>query len=268
MIKALELSDDQFRELHTYAQEQNITFLSTPFDHQSVDFLDSLNLPAFKIPSGEITNIPLLEHIGQKQKPVILSTGMSTLGEVEEAITALQQSGTHDITLLHCTTAYPAPIESVNLAAMKTLACAFHLPVGYSDHTEGITIPIAAAALGARVIEKHFTLDRSLPGPDHKTSLEPDELAAMVKAIRDVERAIGDGVKKVSEAERETVNIARTSLVPKKEILANTIITNEMVCVKRPGIGVHPKYYPNIIGKKIRITVKKDQPILWSDLIN
>jgi len=268
MIKALELTDDQFRELYTYAQEQKITFLSTPFDHQSVDFLDSLNLSAFKIPSGEITNIPLIEHIGQKKKPVILSTGMSTLGEVEEAITALQQSGTHDITLLHCTTAYPAPIESVNLAAMKTLECAFHLPVGYSDHTEGITIPIAAAALGARVIEKHFTLDRSLPGPDHKASLEPDELAAMVKAIRDVEMAMGDGVKRLNEAERENVTIARKSLVAKKEILAKETITNEMICVKRPGTGIPPKYYHHIIGKKIQNAIEKDQPILWSYLRN
>ena len=268
MIKALELTDDQFRELNAYAQEQNITFLSTPFDHQSADFLDSLNLPAFKIPSGEITNIPLIEHIGLKKKPVILSTGMSTLGEVEEAITSLQKSGTHDITLLHCTTAYPAPIKSVNLAAMKTLECAFHLPVGYSDHTEGITIPIAAAALGARVIEKHFTLDRSLPGPDHKASLEPDELAAMVKAIRDVEMAMGDGVKRLNEAERENVTIARKSLVAKKEILAKETITNEMICVKRPGTGIPPKYYHHIIGKKIQNAIEKDQPILWSYLRN
>jgi len=266
MIKALELTDDQFRELNAYAQKQNITFLSTPFDHQSVDFLDSLNLPAFKIPSGEITNIPLIEHIRQKEKPVILSTGMSTLGEVEEAITTLQQSGTHDITILHCTTAYPAPVESVNLAAMKTLECAFHLPVGYSDHTEGITIPIAAAALGARVIEKHFTLDRSLPGPDHRASLEPDELAAMVKAIRDVEIAMGDGIKIPNDAEKENIVIARKSLVAKRNINAGEILKENMISLKRPGTGIQPKYLKAICGKIVKASISKDEILNWNDL--
>jgi len=266
MIKALELTDDQFRKLNAYAQEQNITFLSTPFDHQSVDFLDSLNLPAFKIPSGEITNIPLLEHIGQKRKPVILSTGMSTLGEVEEAITALQQSGTHDITLLHCTTAYPAPIDSVNLAAMETLRCAFHLPVGYSDHTEGITVPIAATALGATVIEKHFTLDKNMPGPDHKASLEPDELAAMVKGIRDVEMAMGDGVKVLNDAEKENIKIARKSLVAKRDIKAGESLNKDAIAIKRPGTGISPKYFQDILGKHTRSNIGRDQILNWSDL--
>lgn len=266
MLKALELSEDAFHELTKYAEERGITFLSTPFDHQSADFLDKIGIPLFKIPSGEITNIPLLKHIGQKKKPVILSTGMSTLGEVEEAISVLKGSGTTDITLLHCTTSYPAPIDSVNLTAMETLRCAFKLPVGYSDHTEGITIPIAAAALGACVIEKHFTLDKNMPGPDHKASLEPDELKAMVKAIRDVEIAMGDGVKVPTDAERENIKVARKSIVAKRDIKSGESLNKDTIAVKRPGTGISPKYFQDIIGKHTRSNIGRDQILNWSDL--
>jgi len=266
MLKALELSEDAFHELTKYAEERGITFLSTPFDHQSADFLDKIGIPLFKIPSGEITNIPLLEHIGQKKKPVILSTGMSTLGEVEEAITALKTSGTTDITLLHCTTSYPAPIDGVNLTAMETLRCAFKLPVGYSDHTEGITIPIAAAALGATVIEKHFTLDKNMSGPDHKASLEPDELKSMVKAIRDVEIAMGDGIKVPTDAEKENIKIARKSLVAKRDIKAGESLNEDAIAIKRPGTGISPKYFQDILGKHTQSNIGRDQILNWSGL--
>ena len=201
MIKKLELPDDAFRELSDYANDKGIIFLSTPFDEESVDLLDDIGVPAFKIPSGEITNFPLLKKIAEKHRPIILSTGMATLGEVEEAFLYLKEMGSKDVILLHCTTSYPAPFDSVNLRAMDTLQCAFKVPVGYSDHTEGLTIPIAAVAMGARVIEKHFTIDRTLQGPDHQASIEPHELMAMVKGIRDVERALGDGMKKPTPEE-------------------------------------------------------------------
>ncbi|UUX92259.1 N-acetylneuraminate synthase [Methanoplanus endosymbiosus] len=263
MIKALELSDEDFTELKKYADEKEITFLSTPFDHQSADFLEKLGVPLFKIPSGEITNIPLLEHIGKKQKPVILSTGMSTLGEVEEAIESLKSSGTTDITLLHCTTSYPAPIESVNLSAMETMRCAFKLPVGYSDHTEGITIPIAAVALGAVVIEKHFTIDKNLPGPDHKASLEPDELKAIVEAVRDVELAMGNGIKAANDAERNNIQVARKSLVARRNINEGSVLMKDDVTAKRPGTGIPPKYFNLIIGKKMNKSLRRDEQINW-----
>ncbi len=266
MIKALELSNEDFIKLKEYADDTCIMFLSTPFDHVSADFLEGLGMPLFKIPSGEITNIPLLEHIARKQKPIILSTGMSTLGEVEEAVNTLEGNGAADITLLHCTTSYPAPVESVNLYAMETMRNAFKLPVGYSDHTEGITIPIAAAALGATVIEKHFTLDKKMPGPDHRSSLEPDELKAMVTAIRDVESAMGDGIKRPSDAEKENINIARKSIVAKNDMEKDIIIDEEMLSFKRPGDGLPPKYMLKIIGRKTKKPIKKDQQIFFWDI--
>jgi len=263
LIKSLELEENDFIELKRYSVDKGITFLSTPFDQQSADLLDEINVPLFKIPSGEITNIPLLEHIGKKHKPVILSTGMSTLGDIEDAISALNSSGTENITLLHCTSSYPAPFSSVNLSAMATLRYAFRLPIGYSDHTEGITIPIAAAALGAAVIEKHFTLDKKQPGPDHKTSLEPDELKAMVEAIRNVEISMGNGIKKPDDTEKENVLVVRKSLVAKRDIMKNSVLSEDDVTVKRPGSGIPPKYYPEIIGKKTKAEIKKDELIKW-----
>jgi N-acetylneuraminate synthase len=266
MIKSLELSYEDFTELKKYADNKGITFLSTPFDNGSADFLDDLDIPLFKISSGDITNIPLLEHIGKKQKPVILSTGMSTLGEVEEAVEALKSSGTENITLLHCTTSYPAPMESINLSAMETLSCAFKLPVGYSDHTEGITIPIAAVSLGAVVIEKHFTVDKKLPGPDHKASLDPDELNSMVKAIRDVECAMGNGIKAPTEVEKENIKLARKSLVARINIQSGEIIKRGYLSIKRPGGGIDPKHIDELMGKIAKKNIEKEQIIEWSDL--
>jgi N-acetylneuraminate synthase len=261
MIKSLELSYEDFTELKKYADNKGITFLSTPFDNGSADFLDELDIPLFKI-----TNIPLLEHIGKKQKPVILSTGMSTLGEVEEAVEALKHTGTESITLLHCTTSYPAPLESINLSAMETLSCAFKLPVGYSDHTEGITIPIAAVSLGAVIIEKHFTIDKNLPGPDHKASLDPDELNSMIKAVRDVECAMGSGIKLPTEVEKENIKLARKSLVAKINIKSGSILKKEDISIKRPGGGIDPKHIDELMGKIAKKNIEKEQIIEWSDL--
>lgn len=263
MIKQLELTYQEFNELYDYAGSKGIIFLSTPFDEESIGFLDELGVPAFKIPSGEITNILLLKKIAETKKPIILSTGMATLGEVEEAVTHLRQHGARDIILLHCTTSYPASIHSVNLRAMETLRCAFKVSVGYSDHTEGITIPIAAAAMGAKVIEKHFTLDQSLPGPDHRASLEPVELKAMVLAIRDVERAFGDGVKCPCAEEMAIKKVARKSLVASADIQVGDILKKSDLTIKRPGNGIEPKYLDVLIGKRVRKAIFKDQVITW-----
>jgi N,N'-diacetyllegionaminate synthase len=267
MIKKLELSEADFRDLSEYAEGAGIIFLSTPFDEESLDLLDQIGVPAFKIPSGEITNFPLLKKIAQKSKPIILSTGMATLGEVEEALNYLKKHGAEEITLLHCTTSYPAPVKSVNLCAMETLRCAFQVPVGYSDHTEGITIPIAAAAMGACVIEKHFTLDRTLPGPDHRASLEPPELAAMVKAVRDVELARGNGIKGPTEEEEAIKRIARRSIVAKKEIQTGETLTWDLLDIKRPGFGLEPKYLNVIIGRVAKKSIAKDEMITLESVL-
>ena len=261
MIKKLELTEEDFRELADYAKEKDIMFLSSPFDKESVDLLHELDVPAFKVGSGEITNLPLLRYIAKKEKPIILSTGMSTLGEIEEALDVIRSEGVEDIILLHCVSNYPARIEDVNLRAMGTLKQAFKLPVGFSDHTLGITAPIAAVALGACVIEKHFTLDRNLPGPDHKASLEPEELKEMAKAIREVEKALGNGIKKPTKEEEEIKKVARRSIVAKVDISKGAIITEDMLDVKRPGTGIEPKYLKFIIGRKTKEDIKKDEII-------
>jgi len=261
MIKKLELAEEDFRELADYAEKKDIMFLSSPFDKESVDLLHELDVPAFKVGSGEITNLPLLRYIAKKGKPIILSTGMSTLGEIEEALDVIRSEGVEDIILLHCVSNYPARIEDVNLRAMGTLKQAFKLPVGFSDHTLGITAPIAAVALGACVIEKHFTLDRNLPGPDHKASLEPDELKEMVKDIREVEKALGNGIKKPTKEEEEVKKVARKSIVAKVDISKGAIITEDMLDVKRPGTGIEPKYLKFIIGRKTKEDIKKDDVI-------
>lgn len=266
MIKMLELSEGNFEELSAYAREKGIMFLSSPFDKGSVDFLDQLGVPAFKVGSGEITNFPLLRHIATKGKPVILSTGMSTLGEVEEALEVIQKEGLEDIVLLHCVSSYPARIEDMNLKAMETLRQAFQRPVGLSDHTLGITIPVAAAALGACVIEKHLTLDKNLPGPDHKTSLEPGELKQMVNAIRDVERARGNGIKRVTKEEEENKKAARRSIVAKVDIPEGAIITEEMLDIKRPGIGIEPRNLEGIIGMVAKVTIARDEVLAMRKL--
>lgn len=263
MIKHLELSDQELQELFFYSQSIGIIFLSTPFDEGSVDLLDELGVPAFKIPSGEITNIPLLKKIAEKKKPIILSTGMATLGEVEESVVSLHQYGAKEIILLHCTTSYPAPINSVNLLAMETLHNAFKVPVGYSDHTQGITIPVAAVALGACVLEKHFTIDRNLPGPDHQSSLEPDELKAMVQAIRDVECAFGNGVKFPSKEEEIIKKVVRKSIVAISDINAGDFILPNHIAIKRPGTGIEPKNFKFLVGKRAKNVILKDQVIMW-----
>jgi N-acetylneuraminate synthase/N,N'-diacetyllegionaminate synthase len=263
MIKRLELSYAQFRELYAYCRHKGIIFLSSPFDPESIDFLAELGVPYFKIPSGEITNYPFLRRIAGKKRPVILSTGMATLGEVEGAIQVLREAGATDITLLHCTTNYPALPEEVNLRAMLTMKQAFALPVGYSDHTMGIAVPIAAAALGAEVIEKHLTLDRNLPGPDHRASLEPGEFKEMVMAIRQVEKSLGDGIKGPAPGELAIMPAARRSLVAARDIAAGEIITESCLTAKRPGMGIPPNLWDVVVGRQARRDIAAGSIISW-----
>lgn len=250
MIKKLELDREAHVALIAYCQTKGIEFLSTPFDHDSIELLNELGMSTFKVPSGEITNLPYLRHIGSLGKPVILSTGMANLGDIEAAIEVLTQAGTPrgNISILHANTEYPTPMQDVNLRAMQTLGRAFDLPFGYSDHTQGIEVPIAAVALGANVIEKHFTLDRNLPGPDHKASLEPDELMTMVSAIRHIELALGSPVKQPSPSELKNKAIARKSLVAKTAIRQGEVLTEQNVTAKRPGNGISPMRWDDIIG--------------------
>lgn len=252
MLKKLELSEEMHFELIDYCKIREIGFLSTGFDIQSVDFLNGLNQKMFKIPSGEITNLPYLRHIGKIGKPVLLSTGMSNLKEVEVALDVLERSGTprNKITVLQCTSSYPAPKNEANLTAMNTFNKELNVAVGFSDHTLGIDISLAAVALGATVIEKHFTIDKSLPGPDHKASLEPNELKEMIVAIRNIQVSLGDGVKKVMPSEIPNIDVARKSLVAKEKINNGDIYTSENITTKRPGTGVSPMFWDQFIGKK------------------
>jgi len=267
MIKKLELSAKDFEELYSYAQKKGIIFLSTAFDKGSADLLQKLGVPAFKIPSGEINNFPFLKYIAGKGRPVILSTGMSTLKEVEKAVSVILQEGIKEIILLHCVSCYPARIEDTNLRAMETLKQAFNLPVGLSDHSLGIIVPVAAVALGACVIEKHFTLDKNLPGPDHKASLEPDELKEMVNGIRDIEKALGNGIKQPVAAEEEVKQVARRSIVAVADIPKGTVITAEMLGVRRPGTGIEPARLNEIIGKKAKKNIKSGDLIAFADVM-
>lgn len=245
MLKKLELSYDDFAELKKYCEEKNIMFLSTPFDLESCDFLNDLDMKIFKIPSGEITNLPYLRKINSFGKKVILSTGMANSNEIQDALNVLKDC---EVSLLHCTTEYPCPYDNVNMNAMLTLKENFGLEVGYSDHTQGIEIPIMAVAMGAKIIEKHFTLDKNMEGPDHKASLEPDELKAMVMAIRNVEKAFGNGVKEPQEAEKKNIDIARKSIVAKTNIKKGETFTEENLTTKRPGNGISPMRWDEIIG--------------------
>ena len=248
MLKKLELSYDEFIKLKEYCDQVGICFLSTPFDFESIDFLNSIDMPFWKIPSGEITNYPYLVTIAKTGKPVVMSTGMCEMAEIEAAIKVLRENGTKDIKLLHCNTEYPTPFEDVNLKAMKAMRDAFGLEVGYSDHTKGIEVPVAAVALGATVIEKHFTLDRNMEGPDHKASLEPDELASMVSSIRNIEKALGTGDKTPSPSERKNIAVARKSIVAKVPIKVGELLTEENITVKRPGSGVSPMRWQEVLG--------------------
>ena len=248
MLSELALSNDEFVELAGYCKEVGIKFLSTPFDLPSIEFLDDLGCDVWKVPSGEITNYPYLREIARTKKDVILSTGMSTLEEVAAAKKVLEDFGAGNITLLHCTTQYPTPMEAVNLNAMKTLAMEFQIPIGYSDHTKGIDIAIAAVAMGAIVIEKHFTLDKNLPGPDHKASLEPAELKRLVDSIRNIEMAFGDGNKAPAKAEIDNIKVARKSIVASCSIKKGEMFSENNLTTKRPGSGVNPMLWDMVIG--------------------
>ena len=251
MLRRLELTEAMHKELMAHCKTCNIGFFSTGFDIKSIDLLLNLGLDHFKVPSGELTNLPYLRHIGQLGKAVILSTGMATLADIEAAIEVLEQAGTARdlITVLHCTTEYPTPMPEVNLRAMQSIHAAFGVAVGYSDHTKGIEVAIAAVAMGATVIEKHFTLDRTLPGPDHQASLEPAELKAMVSAIRNIEIALGDGIKRLTPSEARNKSIARKSLVASQAIKAGEAFSALNVTSKRPGTGISPMRWDEVIGR-------------------
>lgn len=261
MLSKLELTFNEFVELKEYCNSKKIEFLSTAFDFESIDFLKSLNMKKWKIPSGDITNLTYLIKIAKLNKPIILSTGMSTMDDIRKAIHVLRDNGSGEITVLHCTTEYPTPFEDVNLKAMETIYKEFDVSVGYSDHTRGIEIPIAAVAMGATVIEKHFTLDRNMEGPDHKASLEPAELKAMVSAIRNVEIAIGTGEKKPAESEKKNMVIARKSIIAKQKINKGEVFTEENLTIKRPGNGISPMRWFEVIGKKAVRNFEEDELI-------
>jgi N-acetylneuraminate synthase len=290
MVKKLELDEKSHYELVDYAQKKGIKFLSTAFDVESVDLLIKLGIDVLKIPSGEVTNALLMHKIASKGLPIIISTGMCTLGDIEQALGVVafgylkmehpaienfrtayfskegQKILKEKVTLLHCTTEYPAPLDEVNLNAMLTLKNAFDLPVGYSDHTNGINVSIGAAALGAVLIEKHFTLDKDMPGPDHQASLEPDELKAMVIGIREVEKALGTSQKLVSASERKNLDIARKSLTANNDIQQGDIFTEDNIIIMRPGSGISPMHYWELIGKKATKSYQKDDMIGFSEI--
>ena len=261
MIKQLELSFDQFRKIKKYCDEKGILFLSTPFDLDSIDFLIELDIPFWKIPSGEITNLPYLIKIAKTGKDIILSTGMSTISEISDAISVLQANGCGKITLLHCNTEYPTPYCDVNLRAMNSLQEKFGVEVGYSDHTIGIDVPVAAVAMGATVIEKHFTLDKNMDGPDHKASLEPRELTDMVQAIRRIETALGSSEKRPSPSESKNIDIARKSIVASRPIKKGEAFSEENITIKRPGNGVSPMKWYDVLGTEAKRNFEEDELI-------
>lgn len=260
MLRKLLLSYEDFLTLADYCKEVGIQFLSTPFDIESIHFLNPMQ-DIWKVPSGEITNYPYLVEIAKTGKKVIISTGMAEMDEIEAAVRVLRENGTKDLTILHCTTEYPAPLDDVNLRVMQTLKEKFGCPVGYSDHTKGIAVSLAASALGAEVIEKHFTLDRNMEGPDHKASLEPDELKALVDGVRDIERALGTGKKKPSEIELKNRLVARKSIVARMDIKAGDMFTEENLTTKRPGSGLSPMLWNSVIGQKAKRDFTEDELI-------
>lgn len=261
MLKKLELTEDVHKELIDHCKQCGIQFMTTPFDEESLRFVMDLGIEPLKISSGEVTNYPFLKKVGATGKPVILSTGMSTLQEVQEAVRVLQQNGSGKVTVLHCNTEYPTPVEDVNLKAMQTLKETLGTDIGYSDHTLGIEVPIAAAALGAVVIEKHFTLDKNMEGPDHRASLEPEELKAMVQAIRNIEKALGNGEKVPSASEKKNIAIARKSIVAARDIAAGEIFTEENLTTKRPGSGISPMEWEKVLGQQAVRDFKEDELI-------
>jgi N-acetylneuraminate synthase len=265
LISNLELPFDAFREIKRYCDKKKIIFLSTPHSFDAIDFLDEL-VPMFKFGSGDLTNIPSLTYAAKRMKPMILGTGMSTLSEVKDAVDAIRKTGNNHIVVLHCTSNYPCPINEVNMNAMKTMQEKIDCLIGYSDHTLSCTVPIIARSLGAVIIEKHFTTDRTLQGPDHKASLEPNELKKMVTDIRNVELALGSFDKKPTESELSVITIGRKSIIAKTNIRRGSIIKENMIGIKRPGDGIEPKYYQTLIGRKIKKNILKDEILKW-DLI-
>ncbi len=263
MIKKVQHPREWIPLLFEFAKGYDIDFLSSPFDNDAVDLLDNTGVGLFKVASPEIVDLRLLKYIAGKGKPVILSTGMASLGEIEEAVDAVKSAGNNNVALLHCNTCYPSPVHIVNLKAMETLCNAFKMPTGFSDHTLGWHIPVAAVALGACIIEKHFTLSRDQEGPDHGFSIEPEELKYMVKNIRDVEKAMGNGTKKVSQEEMENYEKGRRSLIASADIPKGTIITESMVTTKRPGYGIKPKYFDMIIGRITKVDISEDDILMW-----
>ncbi len=261
MLSKLSLSFEEFRQLKVYCDEIGIGFLSTPFDMESIAFLEELDMPFWKVPSGEVTNTPYLIRLAKTHKPIVMSTGMCDMDEIEFAVKILNTYGSGEITLLHCNTEYPTPFEDVNLRAMLTLKDKFSVKAGYSDHTKGIEIPIAAVALGAEVIEKHFTLDKTMQGPDHKASLEPDELCCMVEAIRNIESALGTGEKKPSSSEKKNTAVARKSIVASREIKKGEIFSEDNLTTKRPGDGISPMKWFYVIGRKAERDYSADEKI-------
>lgn len=262
MLKRLELSFDEFKRLKEYCDKIEIEFLSSAFDLQSVDFLHEIGMERWKIPSGEITNRPYLEKIAKMRQPVILSTGMSTIEEISEALTIFEEFKSNQITLLHCTTEYPTPLDEVNLKAMELLFEEFNYPIGYSDHTMGILVPIGAVALGATVIEKHFTLDKTMEGPDHKASLEPHELKEMVNQIRNIEKALGIKIKEPSYSELKNKLVARKSIVASTNINVGDVFSIQNITVKRPGTGISPMRWYDVLGQKAKRSYRKDELII------
>lgn len=263
MAKKLELTQNEFQLLKQYCQKKDILFLSTPDEELSLRFLCGLGMPLVKIGSGEITNIPLLRATARTKKPIILSTGVSNLKEVETAIQAFKKEKNHDIYLLHCVTEYPAPANQMNLRAMQTMEKKFHVPVGLSDHTLGTEISIAAVAMGARIIEKHFTLSKKMAGPDHQASLSPEELKELVKAIRNVEQALGDGVKKPAACEIKNRDIIRKSLVVRRNLKMGTILSGKDIAIKKPGHGIQPAELNKVLGRTIKKDLQEDEVITW-----
>ena len=261
MLKKLELSYDKFLALKKYCDKVGVCFLSTPFDLDSIEFLDSMDMPFWKVPSGEVTNYPYLVALAKTGKPIVMSTGMCDMDEIQAAIQVLRENGTKEIKLLHCNTEYPTPFVDVNLRAMQSMRDTFGVEVGYSDHTKGIEVPIAAVALGAVLIEKHFTLSRNMEGPDHKASLEPAELANMVTSIRNIEEALGSGDKTPSPSEKKNIYVARKSIVAAKNIKKGDILTENNITVKRPGTGISPMKWNNVIGTKAVRDFEEDELI-------
>lgn len=267
MIKKVQHPREWIPLLSEYAKCSNIDFLSSPFDIDAVDLLDAADVNLFKVASLEIVDLKFLKYIAGKGRPVVLSTGMASLGEIEEAVSAIRSEGNGNIALLHCNTCYPSPAHIVNLRVIETLRRAFDLPTGFSDHTLGWHIPLAAVAMGSCIIEKHFTLSREQEGPDHCFSVEPDELRLMVHGIREVEKAMGDGIKRVSQEELENYEKGRRSLVARRDIPKGTIITEDMVTAKRPGSGIKPKYFDLVVGRTARIDIYEDDILMWDMLV-